>query len=278
MALKISIREVVETLQFLSEEGTASVHRETGELRVHDGWNPDIGDEELSEDSTVWEDEALNGAGAPGDSAKWISLPAKFEIDEYEMLRDFSQSYADPVIRAELLNAIDGRGAFRMFKSVVYTRGIEKKWFAFRDLAYRDIVVEWCEAHGIAYEDDVAEAPSADVEVPRASVAPSETVANAAPAELPACRRCGRPIGEKDVRYVVDVRVFAAPDPLTIDEDDWKRDHEKAMREAIERSSRLTDKQLMNDVYAAFQFDLCHPCQQAYLQNPVPKKKRRFRR
>src|SRR3990172_11569551 len=123
MAVKISIREVAETLQCLSDEGTASVHRETGELRVHDGWNPDIGEEELSEDSTDWEDEALSGAGSPGDSERWIALPAKFEIHEYQMLRDFSQSYPDPVIRAELLHAIDGRGAFRMFKSVVYTRG-----------------------------------------------------------------------------------------------------------------------------------------------------------
>ena len=92
------------------------------------------------------------------------------------------------------------------------------------------------------------------------------------------CDRCGRPIGEKDIRYIVQIRVFAAPDPPVIDDDEWRRDHEKEMREIIECSKNRTAEDLMNDVYASFDLTLCRFCQKEYIEDPLPRKGRRSRR
>ncbi len=32
----------------------------------------------------------------------------------------------------------------------------------------------------------------------------------------------------------------------------------------------MTEEELMQDVYVDFQFDLCRPCQRAYIKNPLP--------
>jgi hypothetical protein len=50
------------------------------------------------------------------------------------------------------LDAIHGAGAFRMFQDAVRRRRIESDWFAFRAEALRQIALDWCEEHHIAWE------------------------------------------------------------------------------------------------------------------------------
>ena len=47
--------------------------------------------------------------------------------------------------------AIHGAGAFRMFKSVIRRRGMEKDWHSFRDRALEQIAREWCEENDIPF-------------------------------------------------------------------------------------------------------------------------------
>jgi len=84
----------------------------------------------------------------------FIGLPDRFEIDEYDMMRDFAYSVEDADVSAELLDAISGAGAFRMFRSTVHRRRIEKQWYAFRDDAYKQIARDWCESHHLSYTED----------------------------------------------------------------------------------------------------------------------------
>ena len=37
----------------------------------------------------------------------------------------------------------------------------------------------------------------------------------------------------------------------------------------------MTEEELMQDVYVDFQFDLCRPCQRAYIKNPLRLRKTR---
>ncbi|MBB6731372.1 UPF0158 family protein [Cohnella zeiphila] len=79
------------------------------------------------------------------------SLPTKFEINEYEMIEDFSYQLANERHSSVLLDAIRGRGAFRRFKDKVYDLGIEKDWYAFRDERYRQIAIDWCNDLDLKY-------------------------------------------------------------------------------------------------------------------------------
>ncbi len=66
------------------------------------------------------------------------------------MLSDFSNEVESKEIRAKLLDAIHGAGAFRNFKAAVRRRGIEDDWYKFRAEALRQIAIDWCEEHDIA--------------------------------------------------------------------------------------------------------------------------------
>ena len=75
-------------------------------------------------------------------------LPERREINEYGMMEDFADELKSP----ELLQAIDGRGAFRRFKSAVRRLGLEQEWYEFRDAQYIRVAQEWCEECGIELE------------------------------------------------------------------------------------------------------------------------------
>jgi len=82
---------------------------------------------------------------------RFVKLPDKFEVHEWQIIQDFSASVENQRIRDELLNAIHGAGAFRNFKNIIRRRGIEKAWFEFRTNALTEIAVDWCKEHNIAW-------------------------------------------------------------------------------------------------------------------------------
>jgi hypothetical protein len=66
-------------------------------------------------------------------------------------MREFAESRRSARVREELVDAIHGSGAFRMFKDRIRRLGVEKDWYAFRDAALKEIAVEWCKEHQIAF-------------------------------------------------------------------------------------------------------------------------------
>jgi hypothetical protein len=92
-------------------------------------------------------------------SEDYIALPNKFDIDEYSMMEEFACDYPNEMISDALSEAIDGRGAFRMFKSTIRRFGIEQEWYKWRDNSYLEIAKEWCEDNGIAYSRRKGAAP-----------------------------------------------------------------------------------------------------------------------
>jgi Uncharacterised protein family (UPF0158) len=64
----------------------------------------------------------------------------------------FGQGRPSARQRDELLDALHGRGAFRMFKSAIRRLGIEEEWFRFRDSAFEEIAKDWLDSNGIEYE------------------------------------------------------------------------------------------------------------------------------
>jgi len=78
-------------------------------------------------------------------------LPTRFDVHECAIMQEFSQSVRSDRIRNELLDAIRGSGAFRSFKRTIERHRIEQAWFAFRGEALRQIAIEWCEEHDVAW-------------------------------------------------------------------------------------------------------------------------------
>ena len=83
------------------------------------------------------------------------------------------------------------------------------------------------------------------------------------------CDRCGRPLEQGQLRYIARIEVLAAADPLEITLDDLLRDSRREMDALLEQCERLTEEELMRDVYVKFEFDLCRACQKTYVTDPL---------
>jgi hypothetical protein len=84
------------------------------------------------------------------------------------------------------------------------------------------------------------------------------------------CDRCGQLLEEGALRYVAKVSVFAAYDPLKLAFEDLNRDLRADLRRVLEQCEGMTAEELERDVHAEFEFDLCRPCQKAYVRDPLP--------
>jgi hypothetical protein len=78
-------------------------------------------------------------------------LPDRFEIHEWSLMDEFAQRQHSKRVQQELLEAIHGAGAFRMFRSTIRRLGIGKSWYRFHEEALAEIARDWLEAHELLY-------------------------------------------------------------------------------------------------------------------------------
>lgn len=87
------------------------------------------------------------------------------------------------------------------------------------------------------------------------------------------CDLCKRPLDPRnDLRYTVKIEVYAAFDPLELDDAEVDRDHLEELHEILERMDDATDEQLGDEVFQQLRYDLCPECRQKFLKNPLGKK------
>lgn len=88
------------------------------------------------------------------ESDDYLSLPDRFDINEYGIMEDFCSSIKDNEISADFLYRIRGRGAFRRFKDALQEYGLTEKWCSFRQNELERIAIDWLEMHQLAYTKD----------------------------------------------------------------------------------------------------------------------------
>lgn len=84
------------------------------------------------------------------------------------------------------------------------------------------------------------------------------------------CDRCKRVLdGEDELRYVVKLEVYAAMEPIDVDEVEDDRDHLLEIQEILERLDDAECDAIGDDVYQKQRYDLCSDCYKEYIKNPV---------
>ena len=84
------------------------------------------------------------------------------------------------------------------------------------------------------------------------------------------CDRCGKTLLlDEDVRYIVNIQVFAAYDPMELTAEDLARDHRAELEALVEKLKRMDPEKVQDSVYRDFTFHLCPACQEAYLKDPL---------
>ncbi len=85
------------------------------------------------------------------DGPCWVACPDRWELDDYAIMVDFTQTLTDDHQIDLLLIALDGKGAFRRFFSAISRLGLDDQWQDFHRQAYLRVARRWCDGHGIAY-------------------------------------------------------------------------------------------------------------------------------
>lgn len=155
---KFNIKDIVETLEALPDGFTAYLNVETGELN-------DFSEEELFQAETSddddglmdWEQERIEEARKiyEDDGEVWKALPGKYEINDWQIMQSFCNEPANREYQGELIEAIAGRGAFRMFRIIVERHGLLDKWFAYKSERYARLVLAWMGENGINLDEEM---------------------------------------------------------------------------------------------------------------------------
>jgi hypothetical protein len=96
--------------------------------------------------------EALPEVREALESDRFLSLPSKFDVHEWAIMDRFSRTQENDRVREELLDAIHGSGAFRMFRSTIRRLGSGQAWYQFRDRALEEIARERLDEHNLPYK------------------------------------------------------------------------------------------------------------------------------
>jgi hypothetical protein len=156
----VNLEAVVDAMD-VPDDWEAFIDPETGEIvTISEDDRSVLGDDDDEEDEVEdmdlpdWQRESIAKIRRVLDSGRALVLPGKFEIHEWDLMRRFSQSVEDPDESAELLEAIRGKGAFRLFRVTTERLGLRARWFEYRDSAVREMARAWLEGHGIAYIEE----------------------------------------------------------------------------------------------------------------------------
>jgi hypothetical protein len=155
MATRVTLSDIIDGLESQSDRLNSYLNKETGEIVTlsEDDFILAESDDPL-DDLSEWEQESIETIREIEDTDKYVALPTQFDIDEYDIMERFCRSIEDDEIRDQMYQAIEGRGAFRYFKDSIHRLKIAEDWYKFRDEAFREIAVEWCEENGIEYVEE----------------------------------------------------------------------------------------------------------------------------
>jgi len=82
------------------------------------------------------------------------------------------------------------------------------------------------------------------------------------------CDLCKRNLDpEDDLRYVVKIEIYAAFDPMAVEDDD--SEHLEEIQDILERLEDEESEQIGDDVYEQLRFDLCADCRKKFLKHPL---------
>jgi hypothetical protein len=147
----VSLRDVVEALDWESDELHSCLDPDTGEIITFNEEEARLAESGDWAAAPEWLQENLPKVKRALEDDRVLELPDRAHIDEWRMMQDFAEAQDQCKCRPELLSAIHGSGAFRHFKSAIQRLGLEDAWFHYRDAEYVRVAREWLEENKIAY-------------------------------------------------------------------------------------------------------------------------------
>jgi len=153
MPAAVLLKDIVDALEMQFDESSSYLDLDTGEVETVSRSLLSKAEDSIDAEPYLpgWQKGEWETAKRIISTDRFVKLPTQHDIHEWVIMEDFSHSVESDTIRAELLSALHGRGAFRHFKDTVRRHRIEPDWFKFRDDALRQIAIDWCEEHKLQW-------------------------------------------------------------------------------------------------------------------------------
>lgn len=148
----VSLKDLIEAVEGQPDTISCYLDQSTGEIHA-------VSEEAflIADDASTWNEipewqrEEVEIAKRILGSDVYLTLPTAWDVHEWSIMRDFCATITDDRMRADCFSAIQGRGAFRCFKRELGHHGLWEAWDQFRRAAIRELVIEWCQQHGVAF-------------------------------------------------------------------------------------------------------------------------------
>ena len=155
MSVRVKLSDIIEGMEFQSDESSSYLNKKTGEVVLISDYEMRAAESsDPIEDVPDWEkDQVLAAREILAETGDYISLPSKYDINEYGIMEDFCWSLEDTRKGEFLHGLIGGPGTNRRFKDALFKYGIEEDWYGYRSDALKEIAVEWCRENNIEFDE-----------------------------------------------------------------------------------------------------------------------------
>lgn len=148
MMKKVKLEDIIEAMELVNDDSDYYYNKMTGEITYVDDETRRLAEDYSVEDLKSLPDWQRDDVRAAIDVEEnwdnYIDLPSKFDINEYDIMVEFCYFLDNDKISNKLLNALNGKRAFRRFKDTAFRLNVEEKWDEFRDEALKKIALDWC--------------------------------------------------------------------------------------------------------------------------------------
>ena len=153
MGIVVLLNDVTDALEMASSGIDNILDLETGEIIALTSDDQLALDSENTEFTPEWQVEHLEKVRKLLNSEKTVYLPGSTDIHEWSIMEEFCLGITNTNQQEILLDSIHGKGAFQRFRETLERFALRDEWFAFREIALRNIAVDWLEGNTIAYKE-----------------------------------------------------------------------------------------------------------------------------
>jgi hypothetical protein len=145
------LEDLIDALEQQSDTIFAFLDRQTGEVFL-------ISEESLAlteaDPETLamlpdWQKEEAMRAVMIETTDRYLALPDLFDVNEWNIMNEFSHEVKRENLRTALLRAVQGNHPFRRFKDHIANHNLWDDWNRFRRHAFGEIIRDWSEENGV---------------------------------------------------------------------------------------------------------------------------------
>jgi hypothetical protein len=143
--------DLINALEMQSDSLFVFLDLETGEVEEISEESLSLSEAEPEEIELLpdWQKEEAERAVRIQSTDRYLELPSRFEVNEWNIMNEFCHEQKRQEIREALLGAIHGGHAFRRFKDQIAKHNLWDEWNLYPRQAFAEILREWCEENGI---------------------------------------------------------------------------------------------------------------------------------